>query len=292
MGRAIAARLHRAGLLAAVQNRTWETSRRLAADLDVRACRTVAELAQSSQIIVTVLSDADALSAVYDGPAGLLRHLRPHSLCLEMSTVGPDAVIRLGASLTSVSCALLDAPVSGSIDMAAAGELTILVGGAAVDLQRARPAFDALGSHTFHVGALGAGATIKLAVNNVIYGLNQSVAESLVLAEQAGIEREQAYEIFASSAAAAPFVHYRRSLFEHPGREPVQMRLGLAVKDLILIEALARDVRATLPQAATNLSVLQDAVTAGLGADDVSAVAEHLRRGVAQASEDDRPGGA
>lgn len=279
MGSAMASSLRRAGLLAAVHNRTWERCRAVASELGVRGCRTIAELAEASAVLITMVSDAQAIRDVYDGPSGLLANLHPGTLCLEMSTIGPEAAVRLGAGVAAAGCTLIDAPVSGSTEMAATGQLTILLGGDIADVQRARPVLDALGRQTFHVGPLGAGATMKLAVNNVIYGLNQSLAESLVLAEQAGVDRERAYEIFASSAAAAPFVHYRRALFEDPQGEPVQMRLDLAAKDLTLIEALAARVGARLPQAQTNQLILQEAIASGLGANDVSAVAEHLRMG-------------
>jgi 3-hydroxyisobutyrate dehydrogenase-like beta-hydroxyacid dehydrogenase len=277
MGAPMAARLAQAGLLAAVYNRTRARAQTVAAELGAVPCDTPAELASISDAIVTVLADAAAVERVYTSPDGILRTLRPGTLCIEMSTIGPQAIESLGADVATAGGALVDAPVSGSTAMAARGELTILAGGDAADVERARPVLDALGSHTLHVGPLGTGAALKLAVNNVVYGLNQSVAESLVLAERAGIARERAYEAFAAGAAAAPFVHYRRALFERPGAEPAQMRLALAEKDLALIEALAGRVGAPLPQAIVNRQVLLDAAAAGRGAEDVTAVAVHLR---------------
>jgi 3-hydroxyisobutyrate dehydrogenase/2-hydroxy-3-oxopropionate reductase len=100
-----------------------------------------------------------------------------------------------------------------------------------------------------------------------------------VLAERAGIARERAYDVFAASAVAAPFVHYRRDAFERPGEVPVAFRLALAAKDLGLILELARRSAAPMPQAERNLDVLARAVEAGLGDADVSAVAEFLRHG-------------
>jgi 3-hydroxyisobutyrate dehydrogenase/2-hydroxy-3-oxopropionate reductase len=277
MGRAIAAALASSGLLAAVHNRTWQRGREAAAALGVPACRTAAELAAASDVLITVVADGDAVLQLYKGPDGLLGGLRPGTLCLEMSTIGPEAIERLAGRVHAAGCALVDAPVSGSTAMAARGELTILAGGEPGDLERARPVLDALGRRTLHVGPLGSGATMKLAVNNVVYGLNQSIAESLVLAERAGIARERAYEAFADSAVAAPFVHYRRELFERPGEQPAQMRLDLAAKDVALIEALAARVGARLPQAAVNGLVMRDAASAGRGSQDVTAVAAYLR---------------
>lgn len=277
MGRAMAATLARAGLLAAVHNRTWERAEQLAHELDVPACRTAAELATASDVVLTVVADADAVAALYEGPDGLLAGLRPGTLCVEMSTIGPAPLARLATALAETGCTLVDAPVSGSIAMAEAGELTILAGGEAADVARAAPVLDALGRRTFHLGPLGAGATMKLAVNAAIYALNEGVAEALTLAERAGIPRERAYEALAESAVAAPFVHYRRAHFERPDEMPPQMRMELAAKDLALVEALAAEVGAPMPQALLNRQVMLDAMAAGLGSQDVTAVAAHLR---------------
>jgi 3-hydroxyisobutyrate dehydrogenase-like beta-hydroxyacid dehydrogenase len=276
MGRAIAGRLASAELLGAVYNRTVETSQEIAAEIGVRACSSLEELTADSSILITTVSDATAISAVFDESEGLPAFLRPGTLCLEMSTVGPATITVLGRTLSAVGCALIDAPVSGSTALAARGELTILAGGDATDIERAQPIFDAIGRRTFHMGPLGAGATMKLAVNNVIYGLNQSVAESLVLAERAGISRDLAYDVFANSAVAAPFLAYRRALFENPDLAPL-MSLDLALKDLALILELASEVGAQLPQATANSSVMEAARARGLGSRDVSVTAEYLR---------------
>lgn len=277
MGGAMAARLAGAGMLAGVQNRTWSTCREVADRLEVRAFASPAELAAECDVVITMLADESALWDVYDGPSGLLSGLRPETLCVDMGTTGPEPLARLAELIRARGGSLVDAPVSGSTELAASGQLTILAGGSQTDVDRAREMFAQLARRTFHLGALGTGAMMKLAVNNVIYGLNQSVAESLVLAERAGIERCLAYDVFADSAVAAPFVEYRRALFERPDTEAVQMRLDLAIKDIALIEALASKVGARLPQATVNLSVLRAATTAGHSARDVTAVAEYLR---------------
>jgi 3-hydroxyisobutyrate dehydrogenase-like beta-hydroxyacid dehydrogenase len=118
---------------------------------------------------------------------------------------------------------------------------------------------------------------MKLSVNTVVYGLNEALSEALVLAERTGLSREQAYEVFAASAVAAPFVHYRRTAFERPGEVPVALPMTLAGKDLRLILELASDCGAPMPQSELNLDLLGRAIAAGLGDADVSAVAELLR---------------
>jgi 3-hydroxyisobutyrate dehydrogenase-like beta-hydroxyacid dehydrogenase len=135
-----------------------------------------------------------------------------------------------------------------------------------------------MGSRIIHVGPLGSAAILKLAINVIVYGLNGAVSEALVLAERAGIAREVAYEAIASSAAAAPFVHYRRETFERPGEVPVAFRLTLAEKDMKLALDLAFELRHSMPQAQTNQAILKAAADNGFADHDVSAVAEYLRQ--------------
>ncbi|MFF4776565.1 NAD-binding protein [Microtetraspora fusca] len=152
-------------------------------------------------------------------------------------------------------------------------------------VDRAKEVLAALGRRIITMGAGGSGSSMKIAINAIVHSLNQAVAEALVLAERAGIERTRAYEVFANSAVAAPFVLYRREAYERPGEVPVTFRLDLAAKDLRLALALANEVGADLPQARTNLAVLDDAVAAGFGQDDEAGVAQHLRVAVSGAGE-------
>jgi 3-hydroxyisobutyrate dehydrogenase-like beta-hydroxyacid dehydrogenase len=138
-----------------------------------------------------------------------------------------------------------------------------------------------LGSKVYHLGGPGSGAVMKLAVNGVIYALGQAVSESLVLAEQAGIERAAAYEVFENSAIAAPMVKYRHDAFVFPETTPTAFAMSLAAKDLGLIRALAEQVGVPVPQAVVNHEVLKEAIAAGLGDHDMAAVAVHLRTSVA-----------
>jgi 3-hydroxyisobutyrate dehydrogenase/2-hydroxy-3-oxopropionate reductase len=269
--------LGRAGLLAGVFNRTAATADTLAAELGVAAYRTPAALAAASHVIVTMLADEHALRSVYCGDDGIAGSVREGSVAVEMSTIGPQAVHWLAELLEPHGCRLVDAPVSGSVSLAESGELTILAGGDPADVERVSPVLEAIGSRVFHLGAAGTGAIMKLAVNNVVYGLNQSVAESLVLAERAGIERRSAYGVFAASAASAPFVHYRRREFEEPGSVAVSMPMRLAEKDLELILALGDTLSTPLPQAELNAGIARAAGEAGFAESDISAIAEYLR---------------
>jgi 3-hydroxyisobutyrate dehydrogenase/2-hydroxy-3-oxopropionate reductase len=174
---------------------------------------------------------------------------------------------------------VLDAPVSGSVPLAEAGTLTIMVGGEAADLERARPALELLSARIFHMGRLGTGATMKLAVNAVVFGLSQSLAESLVLAERAGVDRALAWEVFKAGAVGAPFVHYKRDAFVEPGAHPVAFSLDLVAKDLHLILGLAGAVGARMPQTTLNLEQVTETARALGGERDLADVAVRLRGG-------------
>jgi 3-hydroxyisobutyrate dehydrogenase-like beta-hydroxyacid dehydrogenase len=119
---------------------------------------------------------------------------------------------------------------------------------------------------------------MKLAVNTVIFGLNQALAEALVLAEAAGVPRDRAYDVLEASAVGAPFVGYKRAAFLDPEGTPVAFALDLAAKDLRLIGELAGDAGVAMPQARTDLEVIETATRDGGGDRDFSAVADHLRR--------------
>jgi len=154
-----------------------------------------------------------------------------------------------------------------------------MAGGSGQALDQARPALEAFSGRIIHLGALGTGATMKLVVNSMVHALNAALAEALVLAEKAGVDRRDAYEVIASSAVAAPFVAYKRASFEDPRDTPVAFALDLVAKDLDLAGALAERVDARMPQLVTNRHLVQQAVDAGLGEADLSALAVFLRGG-------------
>jgi 3-hydroxyisobutyrate dehydrogenase-like beta-hydroxyacid dehydrogenase len=118
---------------------------------------------------------------------------------------------------------------------------------------------------------------MKLAVNAMIYGINQCLAEALVLAERGGVELPQAYRAILESAAAAPVVGYRREAFLAPESTPVSFALDLELKDLRLTTDLARELGAPTPQADVNRLVVEGAVAAGYGDRDIASIAQYLK---------------
>jgi 3-hydroxyisobutyrate dehydrogenase-like beta-hydroxyacid dehydrogenase len=270
MGSAMATRLREDGHDVVVYNRT----RSRAEQTGAAVAHSAREAAEDAEVVIVSLADDAAVKAVY---SELVAGLRPGAVVMETSTIHPDTVRGLAPLVEQHSAALLDAPVSGSVPVVQRGELTFMVGGDTAALERARPVVDALGSRVFHLGGIGAGAVMKLAVNVVIQALNQAVSEALVLAEKAGVGREVAYDVFAASAVAAPFVHYKREAFVHPEQAPAAFILDLVAKDMALADSLARDVGARMDQLAADRRVVAEAIAAGLGQHDMSALAVLLR---------------
>jgi 3-hydroxyisobutyrate dehydrogenase-like beta-hydroxyacid dehydrogenase len=279
MGSAMARALARAGHDLVLHNRTPDRAAALAGELggSARTAATAAEAAAEADVVLTMLSDDRAVESAVSGPDGVLSGARPGSVVADLSTVDPSTIRRLAALPRAHDVGLLDAPVSGSTQTAESGGLTLMVGGDSADLDRARPAFDSIAKTVFHLGPLGSGAAMKLAVNTVIFGLNQAVAEGLVLAEAAGVDRSLAYDVIAASVAGAPFVQYKRDSFLEPDTTPPAFALELADKDLRLITGLAESLGVEMAQARVNLEEIRAAAAAANPADDFSTVAANLR---------------
>lgn len=277
MGGAMAGTLHRAGFTLVVWNRDQEKARRVADPLSVAVASSPAEAVASADIALSSLADDDAVRSVYLGEHGVIEGLRPGVVMMEMSTIDPEVVVEIGFAVDGTGAALLDAPVSGSVTTVEQGALTIMVGGEPTALETARPVLEALSARVIEVGKRGTGAATKLAVNALVHGLNVALSEALVLAERAGVERSVAYEVFASGAGGAPFVHYKREAFEHPESAVVAFSLDLVAKDLELITGLGERVGVQMDQAEIELQIVKRAIAAGLGNRDLSAVAVLLR---------------
>jgi 3-hydroxyisobutyrate dehydrogenase-like beta-hydroxyacid dehydrogenase len=272
MGSAMARALAAGGYEVVAWNRSPGPAAELAAAIGGRAVATPADVARAADVCVSMLADGAAVDAVYGGPDGLLAGAHPGSVFADASTVAPATLRAHAAAAAAAGAGLLDTPVSGSVGLAQSGTLTIMVGGDAADLARARPVLDTLAATVFHMGPLGTGAAMKLAVNTVIFGLNQAVAESVRLAEAAGIDRPAAYDVLAVSAVGAPYLGYKRDAFLEPDTTPVAFSLDLAAKDLRLIADLAAAVGVALPQAGTNLAAIESAAASGGRDRDFSAV--------------------
>jgi 3-hydroxyisobutyrate dehydrogenase-like beta-hydroxyacid dehydrogenase len=257
MGSAMARALAAAGMTPILYNRTPERADALAGELGTRVLATPAAVAAEADVCLSMVADEAAVEELFRGPSGLVAGLRSGTVVVDLSTVPPSTIRGLEAEVRARGAGILDSPVSGSVATAGSGQLTLMVGGTADDLARARPALEPLAKSIFHLGPLGSGAAMKLAVNAVVFGLSNALSEALVLAERAGVDRELAYDVLAASAVGAPFVQYKRAAFLDPDGTPTAFALELAEKDLRLITALAAELGVPMPQAATNLGMIR-----------------------------------
>lgn len=273
----MAATLGRAGFDVVVWNRDAAKANRVGTEAGARVADSAAAAAAQADVVVTSLADDAAVRAVYLGDAGVAAGIRPGAVAIDTSTVDPETQQVVGAAIDAVGAGFLDCPVSGDVSRVQVGGLTIMVGGDPALLERVRPILEALAARIIHVGGRGTGAATKLAVNALVHGINVSLSEAVVLAEKAGVDRAIAYEVFASGAGGAPYVHYKRAAFAEPDTATVAFSIDLVAKDLSLITGLGARVGAPMQQAATGLDIVRRAIANGYGERDLSAIAAFLR---------------
>ena len=275
MGVPMAKNLINAGFDIQVWNRNPERSASFATEMQCQIAQTPEALASACDIVITMLADDAASQDVYLGESGLLKGKKA-MVFIEMSTVSPNWINRLQSQ--SSRAAIIDAPVSGATQAAQAGKLMIMIGGSEEIAQPLLPIFDALGEKTIILGKQSAGATMKLAINSVIHSLNQAAAESLNLAQAAGIELPLAFEALESSAACAPMLRYRKPLYLDEQAHQVTFTVGLAAKDVDLATRLAQTLYVQMPQAELNLGILNQASQNGYAHRDMASVISYLNK--------------
>ena len=278
MGSAMGGRIAGVGHDLVVFNRTRSRAADLAEQTGARVADNAHDAAASAEVCLVSLADDAAVTATYLDDSGLIGGLQPGAVVCDTSTVAPATIGGLAPLVAQQGATLIDTPVSGSVSTVESGTLTVMVGGDQEALERARPVLDAFAKSIFHLGDVGAGATMKLVVNALVAALNVAVSEALVLAERAGLDRQTVYDVFEASAAGAPYVKYKREAFLQPGEVPVAFSLALTAKDSELIHDLAQRVGARMDQGEASRRLVAEAVAAGLAERDISEVAEFLRR--------------
>ena len=275
MGFPMVKNLINAGFDIQVWNRNSKRSVSFATEMHCEIAQTPKALASACDIVITMLADDAASQEVYLGRSGLLEGKKA-TVFIEMSTVSPDWINRLQHQ--SSRAAIIDAPVSGATQAAQEGKLMIMVGGSKEIAQPLLPIFDALGEKTIILGKQSAGATMKLAINSVIHSLNQAAAESLNLAQAAGIDLSLAYEALESSAACAPMLRYRKPLYLDEQAHQIMFTVSLAAKDVDLATRLGKILNVQMPQAELNLGILNQAKQNGYAQRDMASVISYLKK--------------
>lgn len=275
MGAPMAANLAGAGFELALWNRSVARTEQVAQQTNAAACATPRELAERCDVVITMLSDDTASEQVHGGEAGLFAAVGGARHLIAMGTLSPRHVRDLAAR--AGDRIVIDAPVSGSVGAARDAELMIMVGADAAAIEPVRPVFAAMSREVLCLGSVGRGAAMKLSINMLIHGLNQTLAEALTLAEAVGIEPADAYRAIEESAAAAPVIRYRKPLYLNEAANPVSFALSLARKDVALALELAAEFDVAMPQTQLNLDQLTAAERAGYGERDMASLLHYTR---------------
>ena len=272
MGTAIAERVLEAGYPLVVQNRSLEKAAPYV-DRGATLADTPTELAEEVDVVLTSLADDEAFEHVAEK---VLAAAHPASVLVDLSTVSPAVSARVASLADEASVDYLRAPVSGNPTVVRAGNLTLIVSGPREALDRVEPVLRAIGPAIHYVGDAEQARIVKLAINLVIAGLAQLMAEALVLGEASGVSRGVLLETMADSAAGAPFVKYKT--------EPLladdfsaTFTTALMEKDIDLVLDAARQSEVELPLAQHLKALLRAAVEAGYADDDFMALYLHLR---------------
>ena len=276
MGAAMAANLARAGFELRVWNRTPGRALDLLS-LGATEVASPSQLAAACEVVVTCVTDSPQLGEVIFGPDGLAEGFAAGSLLVDCSTISPGSAREFAARLADQGVAMLDAPVSGGSEGAAAGTLTILVGGEPGEVARAHDVLAAMGRTITHLGPIGSGQVAK-AVNQVILcGTYLGVAEGMVLAIKAGMDPEAVVAAL-SGGAAGSWVLNNRSGRMIDDRYPLGFKIALHRKDMAIALELARSAGAVLPVASIAATFEDGLIAEGHGEDDNSALARTIRR--------------
>lgn len=274
MGAPMAGHLQAKGLLHAVANRTHAKAVALAQELGVLAPATLAELAaQCDAIALCVTADADVLATV----EALAPHVRPGTIVIDHSTVAPDAAKCAAARLAAVGAHFLDAPVSGGVEGAKNGKLSVMVGGDAAVLERARPVLEAYALRVTHLGDVGAGQATK-AVNQVLVaGIAQAVCEGLALGEALGLDPERLIPTLGAGAAGNWFLEKRGATMLR-NEFGVGFKLALLHKDLGIVRGIAEGAGTDRSVIERSLADYAELMRQGHGDDDISALIRLKRK--------------
>ena len=278
MGAALALRLLGVGRALTVWNRTPAKTAALAA-AGATVAASARELASTSDLVITMLTDAPAIDAAYHGASGLLAGEVRGKLFVDMSTVRPEVEKALAARVRARGAALIDCPVGGTVGPAREGKLFGFVGGDADDVARAKPVLDQLCRRVEHVGAVGAGASMKLAINLPLLVYYQALGEALSLCDSLKLDPARLVDIFADTSGGPNMLKVRGTAIVAALRgqvtSPVTFDVDLIRKDLRTMLEEGSGLGIDLPLTARALECYDAAARDGLGTSDATMLPAH-----------------
>ena len=245
-----------------------------------RASESVLELTRSVDVVLSCLTDDQAVRDVYFGAGGVLENAKPETVVIEMSTILPETSRELASKASQVGVQAMDVAISGSTPAAEQGTLTLLAGGNPDVFEASQPIFQAIAAKYFHMGPSGAGTTMKMVVNAILGIEMQAIAEASALGEKSGLSREILLQVLAQTAVIAP-AHVGKLSRAARGDYSPQFPLPLMNKDFRLMLELAGEVGAKMP--ATSAAFQVNTETLQMYGDlDFSAVLKYMEQASAK----------
>src|SRR5918998_2505086 len=256
MGAGIAQRLLTAGYDVTGWNRTKEKAQPLL-EAGMGWADTPRELAESVDLLFTMLTNTAAIEATAAGPDGVLAGLGEGKVWADISTIAPDASVALAERVRATGASFLDCPVSGSPATLAAGQMSVMVGGDRAAFDRIEPVLHAIGPKDTYIGPNGQAILTKVAINLALVVSVTALAEGVALVEKAGVQREAVVDAALKSVIASPVLGYRAPLLVDD--DAVYADVDLQQKDLVFAQELARRLGAAVPTCAATSEMLNTA---------------------------------
>jgi 3-hydroxyisobutyrate dehydrogenase len=272
MGAAVAARLMDVGHTVTVWNRSPEKAKPLT-DAGAKVVATPEDLAQHSEVLITMLTDADAIDHVYNGEHGLLAGDAHDRLFIEMSTVRPDVQITLAKVVRASGGRFVECPVGGTTGPARQGKLFGFMGAEPGDAEIAKPILDQLCRRLEHVGPVGNGALAKFTINMPLMIYYQALGEALSMARAIGLPPERLMDIISDTSGAPTMMKARAPVVARmmKGEDtPVTFDLDGCIKDLQSMQAEGKARGLSLPLVQMTLACMEESSSQGLGAKEAA----------------------
>jgi 3-hydroxyisobutyrate dehydrogenase-like beta-hydroxyacid dehydrogenase len=271
MGLPMAHRLLKAGFHLTVHNRSQGKVLQIAKD-GAHPATSIAQITQATDILLTCLPDVATVESVFLGENGIVANARPGQVLVDHSTVGMATSKACAAAVAGKGALFLDAPISGGAERAASGALTIMAGGPKEAFNQALPLFQAMGTTVRHMGPTGAGTVVKL-VNQLLVGIHSlAAAEGMLLGAKAGADPELMFEVVNSGWGQSFMLARNAPVMLDRDFAGVRGQMRLILKDLGLIQELARELDSPTPAGDLAYRMFQEAVQGGLGDLDPAAI--------------------
>lgn len=278
MGMPMSQRLLEAGFHLTVHNRSRPKVAEIAGMGGFEAA-SAAEVSDVSDVVLTCLPDVRTVETVFLDHDGIVSVARPGQVLVDHSTVGPSTSRRIAEAAEARGAYFLDAPISGGVERAADGTLTIMVGGAPEAFEAALPVFQAYGQNVRRVGFTGSGSAFKL-INQLLVGIHSvAAAEAMLLGGLAGVDLEALQEVLGTSWGASFMLSRNGPVIAKRDFDDTRAPIRLFVKDLGLVQEYAKDLDASSPLGERTLQVVERAISDGRGELDVSSLVLALESG-------------